>query len=91
MAVDFSIVVEADLVHDVESERRDEDFRTKCVHEEMGVVDRPQSSVCANGRGTPGKLIVDLIQKVWRRGMYRRVATWPVRRFDTGKAPLALT
>ena len=24
-------------------------LRTKCVHEEMGVVDKPKNSVCANG------------------------------------------
>ena len=33
-------------------------LRTKCVHEEMGVVDKPRNSVCANGvRLIPVKLI----------------------------------
>jgi ribosome-binding ATPase YchF (GTP1/OBG family) len=33
-------------------------LRTKCVHEEMGVVDKPKNSVCANGvRLIPVKLI----------------------------------
>ena len=33
-------------------------LRTKCVHEEMGVVDKPKNSVCANGvRLIPVKLV----------------------------------
>jgi len=33
-------------------------LRTKCVHEEMGVVDKPRNSVCANGvRLIPVKLV----------------------------------
>jgi ketol-acid reductoisomerase len=74
MLVDFSLGLEADFPFT--TMRPDvgmADLGTRCVHEEMGVVDKPKNSVCANGARHPAKLIVDLVQKYGIGGMCRRV------------------